>query len=107
MSEVFSKNILSQWQNIMFKRSLQLRSLTQNALMKIYSSEMIQKGLYYKTLRIRNIWQMDRFCCKPSVFYIVVTGAVALTSCKICILQVFNVFIVQAQGAVYSCIVYC
>jgi len=49
MSEVFSKNILSQLQNKMFKRSLQLRSLTQNALMKINSSDVTQKGMSYKT----------------------------------------------------------
>ncbi len=48
MSEVFSKNILSQWQNKMFKRSLQLRSLTQNALMKINPSEMIQRACTIK-----------------------------------------------------------
>ncbi len=63
------------------------------------------RGLYYKTLSIRNLWEMDIFCSKLVSFLLRATNTLAWTNTLayygIRTLQTHHVFIVQAPWGLY------
>ncbi len=65
------------------------------------SIEVDYLGLYYKTIRARNVRQMHRFCSKLASFILSVKNTLALTNTlacyEICTLWISHVFIVKAQ----------
>ncbi len=60
------------------------------------------RGLYYKTLRLRNLCEKDRFCCKLVSFISSVTSALSQTNTLayqvICTLQTRNALQYRPQG---------
>jgi hypothetical protein len=64
--------------------------------------EIDSGGLYYKTIRIRNLQKNGQILSQASAFLLSVTNTIVLTNtlayCRIRRLQIHNVFIVQAPG---------